>query len=271
MGLVGINAIDPFTTPANGAIDDADIVRGNDNALRAAMNDHDGDATIHFQSSVLAARPVAGKAGRLWLTADERRIWYDTGAAWQEIAYAKLASPTFTGTVTAVNLTVAGSALNSLTVAGAFGSIILDGPSGGLVAVPTADYLMFSVGTYFLGAPIPWIQLQSAHPTQAPPGTLGAILIFAGNTPAGDINVLPGAGKKATIGPTGAAQLEVRSDGKAYYGGSVLFNSSRPTYGAPTGTLARTTFDQSTVTLAELAKRVAALITDLQSTHGLLG
>lgn len=35
------------------------------------------------------------------------------------------------------------------------------------------------------------------------------------------------------------------------------------TWAAPTGTLARTTFDQSTVTLPELAKRVAALITDL--------
>ncbi|MGH8336714.1 MAG: hypothetical protein ACRETL_07850, partial [Gammaproteobacteria bacterium] len=39
---------------------------------------------------------------------------------------------------------------------------------------------------------------------------------------------------------------------------------------APTGTLSRTTFDQSTVTLPELAKRLAALITDLTA-HGLIG
>ncbi len=39
---------------------------------------------------------------------------------------------------------------------------------------------------------------------------------------------------------------------------------------APTGTLSRATFDQSTVTLPELAKRLAALISDL-TTHGLIG
>lgn len=39
---------------------------------------------------------------------------------------------------------------------------------------------------------------------------------------------------------------------------------------APTGTLSRGTFDQSTVTLPQLAQRVAALITDL-TTHGLVG
>lgn len=39
----------------------------------------------------------------------------------------------------------------------------------------------------------------------------------------------------------------------------------------PTGTLSRATFDQSTVTLAQLAQRVAALITDLYSQHGLIG
>lgn len=265
MGLVGANAIDPFTAPTNGAIDDADIVRGNDNSLRAAMNDHDTDATIHFQSSVLAARPVAGRTGRLWFTADERRIWYDTGAAWQEIAYAKLASPTFTGTVTGVNLAVTGTNPNSLTLGGT-ATLTLDGPSGGLLAVPVADNL-----TLFNNTGGTFIQLQSAHPAVAPPGSLGSIYFSAVSLTPGDINVFPGVGKKATLGPTGTAQLEVKSDGKVYYGGTVLFNSARPTWTAPTGTLTRTTFDSGTVTLAELAKRVAALITDLQSTHGLLG
>lgn len=41
-------------------------------------------------------------------------------------------------------------------------------------------------------------------------------------------------------------------------------------WGLPTGTLTRTTFDSGTVTLAELAERVAALITDLRDSHGLL-
>lgn len=36
-------------------------------------------------------------------------------------------------------------------------------------------------------------------------------------------------------------------------------------YGVPTGTFTRTTFSTSTVTTAQLAERVAALISDLQS------
>jgi len=41
-------------------------------------------------------------------------------------------------------------------------------------------------------------------------------------------------------------------------------------WGTPTGTLSRAAFDQSTVTLPQLAQRVAALVTDLLS-HGLIG
>jgi hypothetical protein len=41
-------------------------------------------------------------------------------------------------------------------------------------------------------------------------------------------------------------------------------------WGTPTGTLTRTTFDTTTVTLSELAERVAALISDLKTGHQLL-
>jgi hypothetical protein len=41
-------------------------------------------------------------------------------------------------------------------------------------------------------------------------------------------------------------------------------------WGTPTGTLTRTTFDSGTVTLAQLAERVAALISDLKTGHQLL-
>ena len=41
-------------------------------------------------------------------------------------------------------------------------------------------------------------------------------------------------------------------------------------WGTPTGTLTRTTFDTATVTLAQLAERVAALISDLKTGHQLL-
>lgn len=54
---------------------------------------------------------------------------------------------------------------------------------------------------------------------------------------------------------------------------SSLYAPSAWGWGLPTGTLTRSTFDPSTVTLAQLAERVAALITDLHvsgSYHGLL-
>jgi hypothetical protein len=41
-------------------------------------------------------------------------------------------------------------------------------------------------------------------------------------------------------------------------------------WGTPTGTLTRTTFDTTTVTLSELAERVAALISDLKTGQQLL-
>lgn len=44
---------------------------------------------------------------------------------------------------------------------------------------------------------------------------------------------------------------------------SLIGKSASSGWTLPTGTLSRATFDQSTVTLPQLAQRVAALITDL--------
>ncbi len=54
------------------------------------------------------------------------------------------------------------------------------------------------------------------------------------------------------------------------FAGTKVLGVRQTGWGAPTGTLARTTFATSTVTLEQLAQRVAALITDL-TTHGLIG
>lgn len=86
-GQVSSNQQGAFTTPVNGASGDAAVVLGNDNALRLKYNAHDADATVHVQSSVLASRPAAGTAGRFWWTSDGLRLYYDTGAAWSEVAY----------------------------------------------------------------------------------------------------------------------------------------------------------------------------------------
>lgn len=75
-----------FTKPENGdAPVDADEVRLNDNAVTTKHNAHDADATIHVQSSAVASRPAAGLEGRLWFTTDERKLYYDSGTAWQEL------------------------------------------------------------------------------------------------------------------------------------------------------------------------------------------
>lgn len=53
-------------------------------------------------------------------------------------------------------------------------------------------------------------------------------------------------------------------------GGNQLVTARQTGWGAPTGTATRTTFDTATVTLAQLAERMHALIDDL-TTHGLIG
>jgi hypothetical protein len=88
MAIVGSHQQAAFTIPVNGTSPvDADEVRLNDNATVTQYNAHDADATIHVQSSTIAARPLAGTTGRVWATTDtgEYRWWYDDGSAWHEM------------------------------------------------------------------------------------------------------------------------------------------------------------------------------------------
>ncbi len=86
---VGQHGVAAFTNPSNGDSLDATVVKANDNSVRGAYVNHDSDGGIHLQSSTLAARPVAGTAGRKWLTTDTGsvKLWFDTGSAWEEISY----------------------------------------------------------------------------------------------------------------------------------------------------------------------------------------
>lgn len=84
----------------------------------------------------------------------------------------------------------------------------------------------------------------------------------------------------ATGGGTTGNLIEVRNNGAFAFrvdsAGNVdianvqVLTSRRTGWGAPTGTATRTTFATSTVTTAQLAERVKALIDDL-TTHGLIG
>ena len=98
---VGQHGVAAFTSPINGDPLNATVVVANDNSTRGAYVDHDNDTGIHVQSSLLAARPAAGTAGRKWMTTDVSsvKLWFDTGAAWEEIAYLPSAGGTVAGNV----------------------------------------------------------------------------------------------------------------------------------------------------------------------------
>jgi len=90
---VGNYTVATFTSPVNGTSPiDANTVRGNDNTIRTAHNNHDTDAGVHVQSSTFAARPAPGIAGRKWVTADagSYQFWYDDGSIWREIGSDRL-------------------------------------------------------------------------------------------------------------------------------------------------------------------------------------
>jgi len=112
---VGQHGVAAFTNPSNGDPLDATVVKANDNSVRGAYVDHDSDGGIHLQSSSLAARPIAGTAGRKWLTTDAGsvKLWFDTGAAWEEISYV----PT-TGNPSFTNATLVGTTTNNGVITG---------------------------------------------------------------------------------------------------------------------------------------------------------
>ena len=112
---VGQHGVAAFTNPSNGDPLDATVVKANDNSVRGAYVNHDSDGGIHLQSSTLAARPVAGTAGRKWLTTDTGsvKLWFDTGAVWEEISYV----PT-TGNPSFTNATLVGTTTNNGEISG---------------------------------------------------------------------------------------------------------------------------------------------------------
>ena len=97
---------------------------------------------------------------------------------------------------------------------------------------------------------------------------VGLIASGAGNTP---LNLTSGA---LTCGALSCGTVSASDDintTEQYLVDSVQVVGNRATgWAAPTGTATRTTFATSTVTTAQLAERVKALIDDL-TTHGLIG
>lgn len=257
MQVVASYQVSAFVTPVNETSIDADQVRGNDNAVRAALNSHDGDSGVHFQSSTLALRPAAGTAGRKWMTSDDFRIFFDDGSNWREAAYAPTASPTFTGTITMPASVVTSS--NTTLNIGAFGGLQFGGGSiqldqGGFQTSAAALLLNASAVAgqiqFRTNGAVRWVVNASGH-------------LICNTDGVNDIGAA-GANRARTI-YLGGSTVALNVNGVKVVG------LRQQSYTAWTGTVNRVTaFDQSTVTLAQLAQRVAALQTDLE-THGLIG
>ena len=97
---VAQHSVATFTSPVNGTTPiDANTVRGNDNTVRSSYNDHDADPGIHVQSSTLASRPVAGTAGRKWITDDSGvyTLWFDDGTHWHPVSSENIALTVLAG------------------------------------------------------------------------------------------------------------------------------------------------------------------------------
>jgi hypothetical protein len=77
--------------------------------------------------------------------------------------------------------------------------------------------------------------------------------------------------EQCSVGPAG---FDTAGGGKVYkVGGIQVIGARKAGWATATGTATRSAFDTSTVTLAQLAERVKALIDDLHGAagHGLIG
>jgi hypothetical protein len=89
MASVSSHQIRQFTSPVNSAAAlDANIVRGNDNILRAAYVAHDADPTIHIQSGTLANRPTTIANGSTYYATDTGDTYSRVSGVWVLSAWA---------------------------------------------------------------------------------------------------------------------------------------------------------------------------------------
>lgn len=94
---------------------------------------------------------------------------------------------------------------------------------------------------------------------------------FAGRTIAGTASQISVANGDGVLGnPTLSLPASITVATSYQVGGVKVVEARKTGWGAPTGTATRTAFDTTTVTTAQLAERVKALIDDLTS-HGMVG
>jgi hypothetical protein len=88
VATVGSHSVNTFTSPvvATSGLVDANVVRGNDNALRTSYNTHDADAAIHVQSGLLSARPVSPSDGAMYVATDTDALYFYSGGSWHQVS-----------------------------------------------------------------------------------------------------------------------------------------------------------------------------------------
>lgn len=142
----GGNQITPaYTTPANGAPLDADVVKNNFNNTRTIYNAHDSSQPLHVQSGDLVDRPAPSADGRFWVSkstvgsvspANVAIFAFDNGSAW-------LRDTTFSTTNGQPGIYSAGSSGASLTI---------DWNNGPIQQVTLTDNCTFSFNNAIAGS-----------------------------------------------------------------------------------------------------------------------
>jgi hypothetical protein len=230
----------------------------------------------------------------------KKRKLGDGQTAWNDLAYETTAWGAITG-VPADLLSLAGNAANGLwartgagtgaarTIAGTAGQITVTNGSGagGNPTMSLANPLILTNAVYagntsYLASVGDNIhRLRLGHydsSTVAFPTGLVAAQILAGTTvldiatrdnAAAVINFRAGTGvtTRATIG---SAAFNLAAGMAFQIGGVQVLGPRRTGWAAPTGTATRSTFATSTVTTAQLAERLKALLDDLTA-HGVIG
>lgn len=179
-----------------------------------------------------------------------------------------------TGVAATINVTVTGNAITAIVSVATVGTYNTFPPNLGAVPVTgaglTGATLAVGMGAKTLAVLVPDVFATNITAITPTGGSGSGLTLTATNTTRSVLALQPSAGAinlgtVATVDAAGNATVAT-----VKVGANQVVAARQTGWAAPTGTVARITFDQSTVTLPELAKRLAALIIDL-TTHGLIG
>lgn len=235
-------------------------------------------AAIQFQSNDVLAQTLDGLKFN-WrnpdglLTQNAIHLNGTTGATCQRFLYAhdvvasqgEIDIPSF-----AVEATVA-STVNRVAVRGAATGNAPRITAGGADTNINLDIRAKGTGeTVFVNNGVENFRVQAGTAVdslQIVNGTGAGVLSVRGSTANADVVITgKGTGGSRLQDGAGANKIRVNTTGIGFFNNTPV---ARQTYGAPTGTATRTTFDTTTVTTQQLAERVKALIDDLRS-YGLM-